>query len=146
LQEVRGLGPVLGLMIRAEVGDIGRFPTGGHLASYAGLVPRVEASAGRLRYGRITKRGSPWLRWALIEAAMHGPQRIGCGGSVGPTVGASAKGALKARVAYARQLCHEIHAVVGARVAWTSSPGRRLGSSPDRRVVESVNERRPGPN
>jgi len=110
LQEVRGLGPVLGLMIRAEVGDIGRFPTGGHLASYAGLVPRVEASAGRVRYGRITKRGSPWLRWALIEAAMHGPQRTDAEGRWVRRL-ALRKGALKARVAYARQLCHEIHAV-----------------------------------
>ena len=30
-------------MIRAEVGDIQRFPSGAHLASYAGLVPRVDS-------------------------------------------------------------------------------------------------------
>jgi transposase len=75
LQQIPGIGPVLSLMIRAEVGDIRRFPTPGHLASYAGLVPRVEASAGRVRHGRITRRGSPWLRWALIEAPMHGTRR-----------------------------------------------------------------------
>jgi transposase len=110
LQQLPGIGPVLALMIRAEVGDIQRFPTGGHLASYAGLVPRVEASAGRVRYGRITKRGSPWLRWALIEAAIHGPQRSDAAGRWVRRL-ALRKGALKARVAYARQLCHEIHAV-----------------------------------
>jgi transposase len=109
LQQLPGLGPVLALMIRAEVGEIQRFPTGGHLASYAGLVPRVAASAGRVRYGRITKRGSPWLRWALIEAAIQGPRRSDASGRWVRRL-ALRKGALKARVAYARQLCHEIHA------------------------------------
>jgi transposase len=62
LRQIPGIGPVLSLMIRAEIGDIRRFPTGGHLASYAGVVPRVAASAGHVRHGRITRRGSPWLR------------------------------------------------------------------------------------
>jgi transposase len=109
LQQIAGIGPVLALMIRDEAGDIRRFPTGGHLASYAGLVPRVEASAGRIRYGRITKRGSPWLRWALIQAALQGPRRSDANGRWVRRL-ALRKGVLKARVACARQLCHEIHA------------------------------------
>jgi len=108
LQQVRGIGPLLALTIRAEIGDIHRFATGAHLASYAGLVPRVEMSAGRARYGRITKRGSPWLRWALIEAAMHGTRRTDRIGRWGRGL-AVRKGALKARVALARVLCEEIH-------------------------------------
>lgn len=108
LQQLRGVGPILALMIRAEIGEMHRFPTPQQLASYAGLVPRVEASAGRIRHGRITRRGSPWLRWALIEAAMHGttrPDRIGRWGRGL----AMRKGMLKARVAIARVLCTEIH-------------------------------------
>jgi transposase len=108
LQALPGLGPILALLIRAEVGDIRRFPSGGHLASYAGLVPRVDASAGRVRYGRITRRGSPWLRWALIEAALAGPRRRDAIGRWGRRL-ALRKGALKARVALARTLCDEIH-------------------------------------
>jgi len=108
LQQLRGIGPVLALTIRAEVGDIHRFPTGAHLASYAGLVPRVDMSAGHYRYGRITKRGSPWLRWAVIEAAMHGTTRTDRIGRWGRGL-AVRKGALKARVALARVLCEEIH-------------------------------------
>lgn len=107
LQQIPGIGPVLGLLIRAEIGDIRRFPTPGHVASYAGLVPRVEASAGRVRYGRITRRGSPWLRWALIEAAMHGTRRHDRLGRWGRRL-AIRKGALKARVALARMLCEEV--------------------------------------
>jgi transposase len=108
LQQLRGIGPVLALTIRAEVGDIGRFATPGQLASYAGLVPRVDASAGRIRYGRITRRGSPWLRWALMEAAVHGTgrtDRVGRWGRAWPM----RTGVLKARVALARVLAEEIH-------------------------------------
>ena len=108
LQTLRGIGPLLAVMIRAEIGDIHRFPTGAHLASYAGLVPRVDASAGRHRTGRITKRGSPWLRWALIEAAIHGTRRTDRVGRWGRGL-AMRKGALKARVALARVLGEEIH-------------------------------------
>ena len=110
LQQIPGIGPVLGLLIRAEIGDIRRFPTAKHLASYAGLVPRVEASAGRYRYGRITRRGSPWLRWALVEAATHTPARQDPVGRWARRL-ALKKGALKARVACARSLCDEIFAV-----------------------------------
>jgi transposase len=108
LQSLKGIGPLLAMTIRAEVGAIERFPTGAHLASYAGLVPRVDASAGRIRYGRITNQGSPWLRWALIEAAIHGTKRTDRIGKWGRGL-AVRKGALKARVALARVLCEEIH-------------------------------------
>jgi transposase len=108
LQQLCGIGPVLALTIRSEIGDIRRFATGAQLASYAGVVPRVDMSAGHYRYGRITKRGSPWLRWALIEAAMHGTRRTDRIGRWGRGL-AVKKGALKARVALARVLCEEIH-------------------------------------
>jgi len=114
LQHIPGIGAVLALLIRAEVGDIRRFPTAGHLASYAGLVPRVDASAGRYRYGRITRRGSPWLRWALVEAAIHGPRRQDPTGRWARRL-ALRKGALKARVACARSLCTDVMA------AWRAS-------------------------
>jgi len=107
LQQIHGVGPVLALTIRAEIGDIGRFPTPAHLASYAGLVPSVDASARRVRYGRITRRGSPWLRWALVEAAMHGTRRTDRIGRWGRRL-AIRKGALKARIALARALCADV--------------------------------------
>jgi len=107
LQTIPGVGPVLALLIRAEVGDLGRFPTPGHLASYAGLVPSVDNSARRVRYGRITRRGSPWLRWALVEAAIHGTRRTDRIGRWGRGL-AVRKGAMKARVALARALCADV--------------------------------------
>ncbi len=56
-------------VILAEIGaDLSRFPTAGHLASWAGMCPSNNESAGKHRSGH-TRHGSKWLRKALIEAA-----------------------------------------------------------------------------
>jgi transposase len=110
LMTVVGIGPILGLLIRAEIGSIARFATAPEIASYAGLVPRVDASAGRVYYGRITRRGSPWLRWAFVEAAIHRVKQTDRRGAWARRL-AVRKGALKARVAMARRLCEEVFVV-----------------------------------
>jgi transposase len=102
-----GIGPVLALTIRAEVGDIRRFAGGPALASYAGLVPRVECSADRVYHGRITRDGSPWLRWAFVEAARHAIRRPDAIGRWARRL-AVKKGIARARVALARVLCEDI--------------------------------------
>ena len=53
----------------AEIGtDMRRFPTAGHLLSWAGLCPRGDESAGKRRSSRLRK-GAPWLKTALVQCA-----------------------------------------------------------------------------
>jgi transposase len=110
LDQRPGFGPVFSVTLRAEIGTIARFPNGPHLASYAGLVPRVEQSGNRRWTGHITKAGSPWLRWTLVEAALHQFRRQDDFGRWARRL-AIKTGMLKARVAVARALCSEVFAV-----------------------------------
>ena len=69
LMTIPGVGQRTAQTILAEVGaDMSRFPSAAHLASWAGLCPGHHESAGKRTSGR-TRKGSPWLRGALVEAA-----------------------------------------------------------------------------
>jgi transposase len=69
LDSIHGVGRVVAEVFAAEVGlDMGRFPSAGHLASWAGMCPGNHMSAGKQRSGR-TRQGNKWLRRALTEAA-----------------------------------------------------------------------------
>jgi transposase len=69
VQTIPGVGRRTAEVLVAEIGsDLTRFPTARHLASWAGLCPGSDQSAGKRRSGR-TRKGSPWLRCALVEAA-----------------------------------------------------------------------------
>ena len=68
LVTIPGVSDRTAQVILAEIGaDMSRFPTAGHLASWAGMCPGNNESAGKRKSGRTTK-GSKWLRKALIES------------------------------------------------------------------------------
>lgn len=69
LRTLPGVGLILGVVIQAEVGEVERFPSAEHLASYAGTRPRIHASGGKVRYGRLRADVNHYLKWAFIEAA-----------------------------------------------------------------------------
>jgi transposase len=69
LMTIPGVGRQAAEVIVAEVGaDMSRFPTAGHLASWAGLCPGNNTSADKRKSGRTTK-GSQWLRTTLVQVA-----------------------------------------------------------------------------
>jgi transposase len=69
LDEIPGISRHTAQVILAEVGlDMSRFPTAGHLASWAKLSPRTIQSGPKSRSGR-TGKGNPYLKGALGEAA-----------------------------------------------------------------------------
>jgi transposase len=70
LMTVPGVNLVCAASFIAAVGNPNRFLTGRKLVAYLGLDPKVRQSGeGPARSGRISKRGSPAARWALVEAA-----------------------------------------------------------------------------
>jgi transposase len=73
IRQLPGIGPVLGAVIAAEIGDITRFRTPGQLCSWAGLTPRHYESDLKVIRGHVSKQGSRMLRWALVEAIQRQP-------------------------------------------------------------------------
>ncbi|HHF56642.1 MAG TPA: IS110 family transposase [Thermoplasmatales archaeon] len=69
LKSIPGVSTFSALVILAEIGDVNRFPDEKKTFSYAGLVPSVHKSGDRVYYGHITKQGSKYLRWILVECA-----------------------------------------------------------------------------
>ena len=64
-----GISDVAAQVLVSEIGvDMSRFPTAGHLISWAGLCPRNDESAGKRRSTRL-RQGAPWLKATLIQAA-----------------------------------------------------------------------------
>src|SRR5262244_4622674 len=70
-----GVGPVTALATDVFLGDPQRFADGKALASYVGLIPGERSSGRRQRLGKVTKQGSPLLRFLWSEAGVHAVRR-----------------------------------------------------------------------
>jgi len=71
LETIPGIGPLLGLTVAAEIGEVARFSSARKLVSYSGLAPKVKQSGQSSRTGPLSKAGSKTLRWAAVEAAQQ---------------------------------------------------------------------------
>ena len=74
VQTVPGIGPTLGAVLIAEIGEVTRFATAAQLACWAGLTPKHHESDTKVRRGRITKQGSRLVRWAVVESVQILPK------------------------------------------------------------------------
>ncbi len=78
LDTIPGVGQTTAEVLAAEIGlDMRRFPSAAALASWAGMCPGNYESAGKRKGGK-TRKGSPWLRRALTEAARAAARRKDC--------------------------------------------------------------------
>jgi transposase len=75
LTTIPGIDELSACVILAEIGrDMSRFPTAGHLISWAGLCPKNDESAGKRRSTRMRK-GAPWLKTTLVQCAWAAARR-----------------------------------------------------------------------
>jgi len=69
LRTIPGIGILTATALVAAVGDVQRFPSGRHFASYLGLTPREHSTGQRRRLGAISKQGDTYLRMLFIHGA-----------------------------------------------------------------------------
>lgn len=124
LQMIPGVGRATTEVLVAEIGvDMGRFPTAAHLASWAGVCPGNNESAGKRRTGR-TRKGNRWLRAALCEAAWAASRSKGTylQSQFRRLAFAKAKGSKKALIAVSHSILIAVWHMLTHRV-----PYRELG-------------------
>lgn len=125
LATIPGIGQRSAEVIVAEIGpDMSVFATAGHLASWAGLSPGNDQSAGKRRSGRTTK-GSVWLRVALVQAAWAASHTKGTALTEAYRRWAKRLGKKKALVALGHKLLRIIHKMLsqGSSYVEHQSPG-----------------------
>ena len=110
VQTIPGIGPVLGAVFVAEIGDIRRFERPERLTCWAGLTPKHHESDTHVHRGRITKQGSRLVRWAAVESVQILP-RTGAVGRIREQVGARRGSNIGVVAAARRQLEYVFYAL-----------------------------------
>jgi len=103
LDTIPGVGPVTIDVLISELGKVERFRSQKKVAAYAGLNPGSRESAGKRHELRITKEGSPLVRWVLVEAAWRLVRQSKRWGTIFEAL-AKRRGKKRAIVAVARRL------------------------------------------
>ena len=127
LTDIVGIGPVLAAVILGEVGDISRFPSRHHFASFTGTAP-LEASSGEIVRHRLNRLGNRQLNHALHSAAIVHIRYDSRGRAYYERKKTAGKGTLGALRCLKRRLSDAVYrALVADRTA--ASPGGQLGAT-----------------
>ncbi len=128
LATIPGIGQRSAEVIVAEIGpEMTQFATAGHLASWAGLSPGNDQSAGKRRSGKTTK-GSVWLRVALVQAAWAASHTKGTALSEAYRRWAKRLGKKKALVALGHKLLRVIHKMLSQGTDYVEHRGPGLAA------------------
>jgi transposase len=137
LDTIPGVGEQVAETIIAEIGvDMSRFPSAGHLASWAGMCPGNNESAGKRRSGK-TRKGSPYLRAMLVQAAWAASHTKGTYLSAQFHRLVRRMGKKKALVAVGHSILVIVYHVLSRRVSYAELGGDYF----DRRNVEAQRQR-----
>jgi transposase len=137
LDTIPGVGEQVAETVIAEIGvDMSRFPTSGHLASWAGMCPGNNESAGKRKSGK-TNKGSPYLRAALVQAAWAASHTKGTYLSAQFRRLVRRMGKKKALVAVGHTILIIVYQVLSRRVSYRDLGGDYF----DRRNVEVQRQR-----
>ena len=113
IETIPGIGPVLGATILGEIGDIHKFSNPKKLVAYAGIDASVTQSGEYLAtHNVMSKRGSPYLRKALFQAALIASRHDPVLKAFYDKKRAEGKHHLTALGAVSRKLCYIIHAIL----------------------------------
>ena len=121
LTEIYGIGPILAARILGTVGDVRRFPSKGHFASYSGTAP-VEASSGEVMRHRLSLAGNRKLNYALHMVATSQARSDAPGGTYYRKKLAEGKSSKEALRCLKRRVCD---AVYKSLVADSQAPSHR---------------------
>lgn len=117
---IPGIGYTLGATIIAEVGNISRFSSPAKLLAFAGLEPSIYQSGKFVpASGRMVKRGSPFLRWALLQAAGYVPNYSSTFALYREKKLSEGKSAAVARSHVAKKLVRIIHSLMTHSTAFS---------------------------
>jgi len=137
LTTMPGVGDTAARVLVAEIGiDMSRFPTAGHLVSWAGLCPRLHESAGKRRSTRV-RHGAPWLKTTLVQAAWAATRAKGTYLQAQFLRIKGRRGPKKAIVAVAASMLTAAYFMLRAGVAYRELGGRYL----DHRDKEQITAR-----
>jgi len=137
LDSIPGVGEQVAQTIIAEIGvDMSRFPSAGHLASWAGMCPGNNESAGKRRSGK-TRKGSPYLRAMLVQAAWAASHTKGTYLAAQFRRLVRRMGKKKALVAVGHSILVMVYQVLWRRVSYAELGGDYF----DRRDVEAQRRR-----
>lgn len=120
---IRGIGEYTAMLVISEIGDIKRFPGPKQLVSFAGLCPSTFQSGEVCYHGKITKQGSKWLRWAMVEASQKYVKAPGKLGRLYRRI-ERRKGSKTARVAVAREILTSVYYCLKKGVKFEENPTR----------------------
>jgi transposase len=145
LETIPGVGRRVAEVVVAEVGvEMARFATAAHLASWAGLCPGNDESAGKRRSGK-TRKGNTWLRSALLEAAQAAGRTKDTALAARYQRLAARRGAKKAAVAVAHAILVIIHHLLTRAVPYDDSAVRasdpRAAQRREQRLIRELQDR-----